>query len=1763
MPGRGIARIRKRAGLLMTPAADCGPVRARARWGWRTAAGFLPMLATLAALPAALSCLAGHRRHSRGRAGGRVAARAGLAALACVVLVSFATPSQAQKPLQVETPTVVATPGSFRNLDVSWTAPNNDGRPEIRHYNVQWRPRTTNIWTDGPQDVMGTSATITGLRADREYRARVRAVNDDGNGTWSGASPFVSTSTPIPEVQMPIEVPADWPLKPAAVGTGGKFRLLFVTQNRHEVRAGIRGVLDSRVIANAIGGHSDIQAHGSSFRALACFYNHSAIVNTSTSPSDSSVSVYWLNGAKVADNYADLYDGSWDSNVPKFPDGTNAPTSGEGGEVAHGCQTSGTSHEDHYIGAERIIVTTAGTQGQELGGGNFSAFQGTRRYYGLSGIFQVAAPTNNAPVFSDATLTREVAENSVADVNVGAVIPAAADEDSEDTLTYSMEGTNAASFNFDVSSRQISTKSGVAYDFEDTPSYSVTIRVSDGTDSDTVAVTINVTDVNETPSAPAAPNVSATSGSTTSLDVSWTAPTNTGKPEILHYDLQYRVSGTTAWINGPQNVMGTSSTITTDLTADTLYDVQVRATNEEGDGGFSEAGTGSTNAPGNTPATGVPTVTGTVRVGEMLTAVTTGIADADGLPDSFSYQWVRVASGTDTDISGATASTYTLVGADEGNTVKVEVSFTDDAGNAEGPLTSAVTGSVASPLLSVADASGTEGGNITFTATLSAASAKTVTATWTASVASGDTATSGDLTGTLTGTLTFAAGDLTKTFTVATAEDTTDENDETFTVTLSNLSNATLTGGTATGTIADNDGAAELRIADASAAEGSAITFTVTLVPASAQTVTVNYATSVASGDTATTGDFAASSGTLSFAPGDTEKTFTVATTGDTADEPDETFTVTLSGPANATLSDATAKGTITDNDDPPTLSVADASAEEGNAVSFTATLSAASGQTVTATWTASVKSGDTAASGDLTGTLSGSLTFAPGDLTKTFTVGTREDTTDEDDETFTVTLSSLSNATLTGGTAVGTINDDDEAPTLGVSDASASEGEIASFTATLSAVSGKTVTVNWTASVESGDTAESSDLEATRSGSLTFAPGDRTKTFTVGTTEDTTDEDNETFTVTLSGPSNATLSDATGRGTITDDDAAPTLSVADASAAEGVAVSFTATLSAASEKTVTATWTATRNTAESTDLTGALTGTLTFAAGDLTKTFTVATTEDTVDEDDETFTVALSGLSNATLTGGTATGTIEDDDEPPTVGVADASAAEGDAVSFTATLSAASEKTVTVVWTASAETGDTAEAGDLTGTLTARLSFAPGDITKSFTVRAREDNVDEVAEETFTVTLSAPSNVTVPDTTAAGTIEDDDTTTLRVSGPASAVTEGGDAVFTVTLSTPNSRDIEAFYVTRSSGSDPATHTKDYVPFGEGVAESGILAIAAGETTVTATVTTVDDQLDESATERFELIVEKPQAGVSPNQVDLDFTEAGAEAATANIADNDPQPVVELVLDPAQIGENGGSARVTARMAGTVRSDRETTVTVMAAAVAPAVPGDFLLSGSELLIAAEAADSTGTVTLTAVDNNTDAPDKSVTVSATVANARGATAPAAKTLPIADDEDSPTLTLALSESSISEAGGTSVLTATLSHPSSEPTTVTVLPQAGSFTLAPANGRLTIAAGNTAGTGSVTLTAVDNRTDAPDNVLTVKATAANSQGVYDDADGIEFDDNRRGRGADADAGPLADLDRRGGRQRDGPGDAHAPFERGDDGGRGGGGNGGPGG
>ena len=978
------------------------------------------------------------------------------------------------------------------------------------------------------------------------------------------------------------------------------------------------------------------------------------------------------------------------------------------------------------------------------------------------------------------------------------------------------------------------------------------------------------------------------------------------------------------------------------------------------------------------------------------------------------------------------------------------------------------------PALSVADASGSEGGDIAFTATLSPASVETVTATWTASVGSRDTAAGGDLSGPRTGTLTFAPGEVTRTFTVATAEDTLDESDETFTVTLLNLSNATLTGGAATGTIVDDDGPPTLSIADASAAEGSAIAFTVTLAPASGQTVTVDYATYVTARDTAATDDFTAASGSLSFSPGETEKTFTVVTAGDAVDEPNETFTVALLAPVNARLRGGEATGTIIEDGDPPTLSVADGIGLEGGGITFTAALSALTAKTVTATWTASVESGDTAASGDLSGTLTGTLTFAPGDRTESFTVATAADALDEEDETFTVTLTGLSNATLTGGTATGTI-EDDETPRLSVADAGAAEGDAVSFTVTLAPASAETVTATWTASVESGDTAASGDLSGTLTGTLTFAPGEGARTFTVATAEDTTDEEDESFTVTLSNLSNARLTGGTATGTIEDDDGAPVLRIADASAAEGSAIAFTATLEPASAKTVTvnyATSVESGDTATAGDFT-AKSGSLSFGPGETEKTFTVVTTGDAANEDDETFTVTLSGPANATLGDATATGTIEDDDGPPTLRIADASGSEGGDIAFTATLWPASARTVTATWTASVESGDTAASGDLSGTLTGTLTFAPGDLTRTFTVATAADTVDE-DDETFTVTLSNLSNAMLGNATAQGTIVDDDAApVLRIADASGS--EGSAITFTVTLASASTETLEppsAKTVTVNYATSVATG--DTAATGDFTAKSGTLSFAPGDTEKTFTVVTAGDAVDE-ANETFTVTLSGPA-----NATLRDAT------ATGTIDDNDDPPRLS-VADASR--SEGGDIIFTATLSPASGQTATATWTASVESGDTAASGDLTgtLTGTLTFAPGEGAK---TFTVATTGDEVDEPDETFTVTlSNLSNARLTGGAATGT--IEDDDDPPTLSVA--DASGSE-GGDITFTATLAAASGKPVTATwtASVESGDTTASgdlsgTLTGTLTFAAGEA--TKTFTVATAEDTTDEDDETFTV--------------------------------------------------------------------------
>ena len=341
---------------------------------------------------------------------------------------------------------------------------------------------------------------------------------------------------------------------------------------------------------------------------------------------------------------------------------------------------------------------------------------------------------------------------------------------------------------------------------------------------------------------------------------------------------------------------------------------------------------------GNFEAEGKPTISGTAQVGQTLTAATSGITDTDGKTAAdnstvdyvYTYQWILVDGGTETDITGATSDTYTPVAGDVGKKVKVKVSFTDDDDNVEEPDANdayPATGSIVAAdarTLSIAPASATEGSSVTFRVTMSQTSTSAVTVNYSPSVESDDTATlptsapgGADFTNVSNQSPTIAAGNTTA---ITTTDDNLDERDETFDIVLSNLSNEVLPASleTTTVTIADNDPSPTVGIAPTSATEGSPVTFAVSLSTVSGRSVTCNYSTSIAADDTATADDFTAvSNQAVTITEGSMSATFSIATTNDTADENNETFTVALSSPSGATISGTgSAKGTINDNDE-------------------------------------------------------------------------------------------------------------------------------------------------------------------------------------------------------------------------------------------------------------------------------------------------------------------------------------------------------------------------------------------------------------------------------------------------------------------------------------------------------------------------------------------------------------------------------------------------------------------------------------------------------------------------------------------------------------------------------------------------------------------------------------------------------------------------------------------------------------------------------
>jgi len=675
-------------------------------------------------------------------------------------------------------------------------------------------------------------------------------------------------------------------------------------------------------------------------------------------------------------------------------------------------------------------------------------------------------------------------------------------------------------------------------------------------------------------------------------------------------------------------------------------------------------------------------------------------------------------------------------------------------------------------VLSVSDASVTEGNagpaTMTFTVTLDGLAdgnesfvVKTV----------GGTATSPADFVPVDETFTFAPGTDTLDIDVTVNGDTLVESDpHTFTLELSGPANNVTLGADTTGIGSiDDDDVPAISIDDVAIAEGNSATtnatFTVSLSDPANSAVTVQYATANGTATVADS-DYTSTSGTRTIVMGATTATITVPILGDAEVEANETFTVNLTSPTGATIADASGTGTITNDDQVSVINIADATIAEGNTGPLTVSMTNPAGRTCAVLMTTT--NGTAVAPDDFTALNAAPVTLVSV-VSATTNLATSADAATEGPEILTATIALApgadANCQIGDATATITIDDDPNAPVIAsVTDVSIIEGNAGSanlvFTIALTGglVSG-TETVGYTTSDTSATAG--SDYTAT-SGIATFAAGVTTAQVVVPIAGDTAVEPDETFGLTLGAPVGLSIGAGSAIGTIVNDDTASVLSIADKTILEGNLDQLTVSMTDPTGRTCAVEVTTTNGTAEAPGDFTALDGAVVTLAGVASATTDLSTNSDGTPDDGETLTatIVLADPADANCVLGDATATITIDDTPPplTAQVADVMIVEGDAgftnLVFTITLSGPAQTGAERIDFAT--TGGSAAAGTDYTTTSGTATFGVGVSTFPVSVAIVGDTAVE-PDETFTLTLSNPSSVTIADGSATGTIANND----------------------------------------------------------------------------------------------------------------------------------------------------------------------------------------------------------------------------------------------------------------------------------------------------------------------------------------------------------------------------------------------------------------------
>lgn len=661
--------------------------------------------------------------------------------------------------------------------------------------------------------------------------------------------------------------------------------------------------------------------------------------------------------------------------------------------------------------------------------------------------------------------------------------------------------------------------------------------------------------------------------------------------------------------------------------------------------------------------------------------------------------------------------------------------------------------------LSVSDATTTEGATLNFDFVLDSPAGSNVVVNF--NVASGTAIASGtDFLEAPGGyAVTIPLGATISTFSIGTVQDSSDEDSETMSVSISSAAFVTVADGFAVGTILDDDAAPLIFVDDFVVTEGGSVVFAASLSAYSGKIVSFTWMTfdqTAVGGGT----DYFGGSNVVSLSPGAFVTAITISTTDDGAVEAAETFMISLSSLMNVSVGDDVGIGTINDNDT-LTISISDASGSEGQTLNFLVTLSQVAGSDVTFEY---YTSNSTAVSpADFNGvSIPVTVTIGTGSAHTYLSVPTVDDGGAESTESFDVHLQSLSGASAGDIVGLGTILDNDAGVSLYVLDTSVTEGGTAAVYFSLSAVSGSNVDIGFN-TYDSSAVGSGTDYNG-GSFSVQIPAGQTFATFDITTVDDGLSEAAEVFLVSIATASNATISvpgaDDSAVVTILDNDLTPGMWMGTPiSVNEGQSANISINLDMPSASNVTVNL----STGDGTAVSGSgdyvsYAATTTLSAGVTIAFVPITVNSDGLDEFDEFFNVSLSSLGGASLIGsGFAAISIMDNDPEPSLSIQDSTHLEGQTLNFMVSLSQISGRDVSFNVATVDGTATQVSLSDYVGN-SFSVTILAGGWTANFEVATTDDTLFEPVED-FRVTLTSllNANPSLSSTGAKGIIRDND----------------------------------------------------------------------------------------------------------------------------------------------------------------------------------------------------------------------------------------------------------------------------------------------------------------------------------------------------------------------------------------------------------------------